>query len=107
MTECANHVIIVSDMGITKPRESGSELVKALKLSTRALLFATLAVTCAGCLPVNSVQGSTKARVEAVANPVVDSHMTRAEALKGVKCNPPQEVLDRQELVDVSYWGFR
>ncbi len=39
-------------------------------------------------------------------DPIIDSNMTREEAFAGVRCDPPQSVLDRQQLVTVKYWGM-
>ena len=39
-------------------------------------------------------------------NPIIDSSMTRAEALEGVHPDCPQEVIDKQELFEVKYLSF-
>lgn len=40
------------------------------------------------------------------AEPVIDSRMTRAEALDGLSADCPAAIRDRQVVVAVDYWGF-
>lgn len=38
--------------------------------------------------------------------PIIDSHMTREEALNGLSSDCPQEIRNRQQLVEVYYYSF-
>jgi len=44
--------------------------------------------------------------VRAYADPVIDAHVTRDEALKNLNPNCPVEITKNQEVVDVLYYSF-